>query len=196
MSEILNKRKPEYPVDEIFIDRWSPRAYSSMPVSEEEILTLFEAAKWSPSCFNEQPWMFLYAAKEEDLKIYRSILAEKNQEWANKAPLLVILLAKRKFESNGNINNWAEFDCGSAWMSLTLQATELGLYAHAMAGFSQDDVYEKLNINKDEYKPMVVIAVGHLGDVSGLSPDMGEREKPGERKPLSKIVTQGIPHSL
>ena len=125
MSE--NIRKPEKPVDEIFIDRWSPRAYSSKPVDEETLLTLFEAARWAPSCYNDQPWLFLYATKEDDLKIYRSVLAEKNQIWANKAPVLVILLAKRKFDHNDNVNNWAEFDCGSAWMSLALQAYQAWL---------------------------------------------------------------------
>ena len=116
MTEIVNNRKTEVPIDPQFIDRWSPRAFSSKPVEKEKLLSIFEAARWSPSCFNEQPWLFLYATNEEDLKLFRSILVEKNQLWANKAPVLVYVFAKKFFAYNGKPNRWAEFDCGSAWM--------------------------------------------------------------------------------
>ena len=99
-------------LDNMFIARWSPRAFLSDSIAEEDMETLFEAARWSPSCFNEQPWRFVYAHKEGDLKKFRAVLGEGNQVWANKAPLLVIAFSRRTFAQNGKPNRWADFDTG------------------------------------------------------------------------------------
>jgi nitroreductase len=95
-----NLRSAEAEVDSMFIDRWSPRAFLPDPLPEHQIQTLFEAARWAPSCFNEQPWLFLYATHPEDRKVFASILVKRNQLWASQAPLLIFAIASRKFKQS------------------------------------------------------------------------------------------------
>ena len=192
MNIVENKRSYEYEIDDMFIQRWSPRAFSSKPVEQEKIKTLFEASRWAPSCYNDQPWLFLYATKEEDLKKFRSILVEQNQRWANHAPVLAFVFARKNFTFNGKPNRWSEFDAGSAWMSLAFQANKLGLYTHGMAGFNEELAYELLNVSPDEYKAMAAIAVGYMGDKSELPEDLQEREVLSDRKPLSEVAHEGV----
>jgi len=106
----------------MFLDRWSPRALSPEPISEHHLAALFEAARWAPSCYNEQPWLFLYATSMEDRQRFASALVEKNRAWASRAPLLVFLATRRHFASNGKPNRHAGFDAGAAWMALAIQA--------------------------------------------------------------------------
>ncbi|MFW5887994.1 MAG: nitroreductase family protein, partial [Bacteriovoracia bacterium] len=123
-------RKSNYPaLKREFLDRWSPRSFAKEPIFQETLDTLFEAARWAPSCYNDQPWTFLYANEENDLEVFRSLLVEKNQKWANNAPVLSFLIARKNFAFNDRPNNWAVFDCGAAWMSLALQANTMGLAA-------------------------------------------------------------------
>ena len=136
LGKTPNNRTPECEVDCIFTDRWSPRAFRSDPLPEHQIKSLFEAARWAPSCFNEQPWLFVYATGAEERRKFVSVLVEKNQRWASKCPLLMFVLTRRKFQEGGRENRHAPFDAGAAWVSLALQARRLGLYAHAMAGFN------------------------------------------------------------
>ncbi len=190
MTAIVNERKPEHEIDNMFIERWSPRAFSSEVIEKETLLKLFEAAKWAPSCYNEQPWLFAYADKEESLKTFRSLLAPKNQLWANKAPVLCFVFARNKFSFNNNFNFWAQFDCGAAWASLAFQAVKLGLFAHGMAGFDRENVYGKLNISRDDYTAVAAIAIGKYGDINELVPEFLEAEKPNFRKSLSEIIKE------
>ena len=185
--EIRNERKLEANVEDQFVNRWSPRAFSSKALTEDEICSLFEAARWAPSCYNEQPWFFVYASKEEELQKMRTLLLDGNRRWADRAPFLAILFAKKVFAQNGKKNRHFGFDCGAAWMSLALQARALGLYAHAMAGFKGDESYSLLDVDKDEYKAMVAIAVGHYGAPDSLDDDLRAMEKPNERKGLSEV---------
>jgi len=178
-------------LDRMFIERWSPRAFLSDPVTEEDIKTLFEAARWSPSCFNEQPWRFVYAHRPDDLKRFRSVLTEKNQVWANHAPLLVLVFSKKTFAHNGNPNRWADFDTGAAWMALTLQANKLSLYTHGMAGFSVDKAFAITGVDPDEYNAICAIAVGRLGEPATLPDDLRKREVPSDRKTMDEIVFNG-----
>jgi nitroreductase len=153
--------------------------------------SLFEAARWAPSCFNEQPWFFLYASSEEDLIIYHSLLVEANQVWANKAPVLAFALARTKFTRNQTLNAWAEFDTGAAWMSLALEAYKLGLITHGMGGFLEDKAYEVLNIPREDFKVICAIAIGYQGDPNTLPAKYAESEHPNDRKPHSEVVKQG-----
>lgn len=192
MSEdIVNGRTPETEIDKLFLERWSPRAFADRPIEKEKIKSLFEAAKWAPSCFNEQPWRFLYATEGELLKEFQSILMEKNQVWANKAPLLGFIVTKINFTETGKTNRWAELDAGAAWMSLTVQARKLGLYTHGMGGFNAEKAYEVLNIPKDEYKVLAAFVVGYIGDKSSLPEELAEREVPSDRKKQAQICTEG-----
>ena len=184
-------RVPTVPIDPMFLDRWSPRAFAPEPVSKEALASLFEAARWAPSCYNEQPWLFLYASKEEDLDVFRSLLTPKNRVWAEGAPVLAIVLARRAFEKNGKPNRWAAFDAGAAWMSLALQARRLGLYTHAMAGFDEERAYEALGAPKERYEAMAAIAIGRRGDPPQLPEDLARRETPSLRKPLAEVAIEG-----
>lgn len=178
-------------LDQMFIERWSPRALSSDPVAEEDLRTLFEAARWSPSCFNEQPWRFVYAHKPRDLTRFRAVLTENNQRWANSAPLLVLVFSKKAFAHNGKPNRWADFDTGAAWMALTLQANRLGLYTHGMAGFDSDKAFAVAGMDPNEYSAVCAVAVGRLGDPNSLPDDLRKRETPNDRKSMDEVVFEG-----
>ncbi|HEY3446577.1 MAG TPA: nitroreductase family protein [Myxococcales bacterium] len=181
-----SRRVSNLPVDPMFLDRWSPRAMSPEPIAERDVQTLFEAARWAPSGGNQQPWKFVYADSESALGRVRQVLVDGNRVWADKAPLLAVLLAHVNDE--GERNDWAGFDSGAAWMSLALQARKLGLFAHAMGGFHEEKVYEVLGVDPKEWKPMVVIAVGRPGDAAVLPPKLQTRERPSERRPLAEAA--------
>lgn len=185
-----NPRTPEADVDHMFIDRWSPRAFSEKPLTKEQLNGLFEAARWAPSCFNEQPWLFIYAITEEDRSRFLEALVEGNQSWAKRAPLLVFALSRRTFESNGKGNRHASFDAGAAWMSLALQARRYGLHAHAMAGFSQKKAYRILDVPENDYDIIAAIAVGQRTAPTVLSDDVAAIERPNGRKPLDHVFRE------
>ena len=188
-----NTRNPGCEVDSMFTDRWSPRAFLSDPLPKHQIESLFEAARWAPSCFNEQPWLFIYATEPEARRKLVSVLIAKNQRWAGKCPLLMFVLARRRFREGGRENRHAPFDAGAAWLSLALQARRMGLYAHAMAGFNLEKAYEVLGVSKDEYIVMAAIAVGRKGDDSQLDDDLRAIESPNNRKPLSEVAVDKFP---
>jgi nitroreductase len=184
-------RIAQAPVDEAFTDRWSPRSFSPDPLSELQIRTLFEASRWAPSCFNEQPWIYIYAVRNEDRQRFLSLLTEKNRSWARNAPLLLFIATRLHFSKNGKPNRSAEFDAGSAWMSLALCARRLGLYAHAMAGFDRKRCYDVLRVPEDRYKVMAAIAVGRKDAASKLPEDLRKDEYPSDRKPLERMCCEG-----
>jgi nitroreductase len=190
-----NPRIPDWDIDSMFTDRWSPRAFSSDPLSDREIQTLFEAARWAPSCFNEQPWLFVYATEPGQRAKLASCLVAKNQAWAARAPLVMFILARRNFQKTGKENRHAPYDAGAAWMALALQARKLGLYAHAMAGFNQDKAYEVLGASKEEHLVMAAIAVGRKTEDSWLPDDLRAMESPNSRKPHAEVATNVFPLS-
>jgi nitroreductase len=179
----------------MFTDRWSPRGFDPEPLSEAQIRRLFEAARWAPSCFNEQPWRFYYAASAADREAYLSALVPRNQLWAERAPLLIFVLARRSFHQSGRENRHAPFDAGAAWLSLALQARKMGLYAHAMAGFNQRRAYAVLGVSEAEYHIMAAVAVGRKGGADHLPEEMLAIEKPNARRPLSEIMVEGAASS-
>src|SRR2546428_644101 len=142
MSQLPNPedhRKPDHPIDLLFIRRWSPRAMSGEPLSEQELMRLFEAARWAPSTYNEQEWRFLYARRNTPhWPVFMDLLMEANRVWCTRAAVLAVVLARKTFARNGKPNPVHVFDTGSAWQNLALQATAMGLVAHGMAGFDFD----------------------------------------------------------
>jgi len=185
-------RVSEVPVDEMFLNRWSPRSFAPKRVPAETIATLFEAARWTMSCFNEQPWLFLYATSDEDLALYRSLLTEGNR-WADSAPFLGFVLARRHFNKTGKQNRQAPFDAGAAWMAFTMEARRHGLYTHGMAGFHLELAHEKLGVKTDDYDIMAAFALGWLAERSTLSPEAAERDsKRSQRKPLAHVAMAGL----
>ena len=188
---VPNNRVPDAAVNPMFLDRWSPRAFDPAPIPGEDIATLFEAARWAPSCNNEQPWLFVYGTSEEERECFLEVLTLKNQRWARSAPVLAILFARRTFAGSGKPNRWADHDCGAAWASLAFQARMLGLYAHGMAGFSQARAYELMGVPEEEYEAMCAIAIGAYGDRDALPEEEREREQPNDRKPLAEVAVKG-----
>ena len=179
--------KPEkrlsYPILDIYSKRWSPRAFADKSVDSYTIQQLFEAARWTASAFNEQPWQFHYA-KNGSLGFLKMVdgLMPGNQVWASKAPLLIAVSAKKTFDRNGKANVHSRYDTGAAVWSLVTQATELNLFVHQMAGFYPDKVSAVLDLS-DNYEPVVMLAIGYLGRVDQLPPNLTEKElKPQTRK--------------
>lgn len=168
--------------------RWSPRALDpNRPVPEEEMMAILEAARFAPSCFNEQPWEFIVGNGGPDRdKIFRA-LTEKNQAWAHLAPALLVILAKSTFAHKGKDNRWHQFDTGTAWGYLTLEAQRRGLQTHGMAGFKRDELREAFAI-PDDYSIIAVVAVGYYGKKEDLIPSDQEREAPAPRKPLEELI--------
>jgi nitroreductase len=173
----------EYPVTDLIEQRRSRRAYSSQPIEIEKIHSLFEAARWAPSSMNEQPWAYLYATQEQP-ELWNKLLDalnESNRVWAKHAPLLILSMARKTLIRNGVVNGAARYDVGAANAFLSMQATHLGLNIHQMGGFDRQKTIESLNI-PENYEPIVIMAVGYLGDSVNLSENLKHREHaPRER---------------
>ncbi|NQW18864.1 MAG: nitroreductase family protein [Chloroflexi bacterium] len=191
MPEVENNRQTHADVAPLFTERWSTRAFSSEPLTDDEIAKLFEASRWAPSSGNSQPWMVVYETDGPDRATFDSVLRPGNQKWAPSAPLLGYFFAKNN-RPDGSPLGSSQFDTGSAWMSLAMQATMMGLHAHAMGGIEKDAVYEKLGVSSDEYTVICAFVVGHRGDVSALEEDLQARDKPNDRDPVSEHVTKGV----
>lgn len=167
----------EYPVFTEIRERRSRRAYSDQPISESDLKSLFEAARWAPSSNNEQPWVYLYATKDQP-ELWNSIfdtLMEGNKIWAREAPLLIVSLIRRNFLKNEKPNSSARFDLGAANALLSLQATHLGLNVHQMGGFDREKAIANLNI-PSTHEPVVVLAIGYLRDSQDLPEPFKTRE--------------------
>ncbi len=194
MKKIINSRTTEYPIDDNFLKRYSPRAMSGEKTSEKELMTLFEAARWAPSSYNIQPWKFIYAMREtEEFKNILSLLVDFNKSWCVNAGALVVIVSKKtsenpKGESRENVTH--SFDTGSAWENLALQASEMNLIAHGMSGFDYKLAKERLNV-PDDYNVEMMFAVGKHGKIEDLPEAMRAGEKPSDRKPLKEIISKG-----
>jgi nitroreductase len=167
--------------------RWSPRSFSKERISRADIYHILEAARYAPSCFNEQPWRFLIADTEHNLTKMRSILYEKNQIWANNAPVLVLICAEKTFAENGKDNYWHMFDAGTSWGFLSLEAHRMGLITHAMGGFSRKKTREAFQI-PENLDIITVVAIGKMGDPSMLPEDLSKEEFPKMRKELEELL--------
>lgn len=182
----------QYPIHELIRDRWSPRAFSDRPVEKEALLSLLEAARWSPSASNHQPWSFIVATKDNPTEYERllGILVEFNQGWAKAAPALILAVAKL-INDDGKENRYAFHDVGLALGNLSLQATALGLSVHQAAGFDRDKAIAEFHI-PEGYAPATALIVGYAGDPDTLPERLRERElAPRVRKPLQEFVFSG-----
>ncbi len=192
-AQEIKAARTDYPVLDVIARRWSPRAFDERPVERKKLLQLLEAARWASSCFNEQPWRFFVATRDEPARYERLLacLNERNRTWAHLAPVLMLTVAKRTFARNGNPNRHAWHDVGLAMGNLLAQATALGLYAHQMAGILPDQARALLQI-PDDYDVVTGVALGYLGDPERLPEDRQEAErKPRSRKPLGELVFGG-----
>lgn len=184
-------RHTEHPIEKIFVRRWSPRAMSGEPLAEEELLTIFEAARWAPSTYNEQEWRFLYARRNTvHWEHFFSLLAEPNQTWCTNAAVLVVVLARKTFTRNEQPNLVHLFDAGSAWENAALQASSMGLVAHGMAGFDFQRAQTLLAV-PSEFAVAAMFALGRPGDPEQLPERLRALEVPSGRHPLQEILFEG-----
>lgn len=189
-GQARTERVAEADVDRLFIDRWSPRSFSSEPLTEAEIATMFEGARWAPSSFNRQPWLFVYETDGPDRELFNSILFERNQLWASQAPLLGFIFALTITDEGRELYT-SEFDTGAAWMGMTLSAATLGIYTHGMAGIDNDAAHEKLGVPTANWKSICAFAAGRIGPKDALPEDMQAMENPSDRNPQSVFVRKG-----
>jgi nitroreductase len=183
----------EIPVHDLIRNRWSPRAFADKPVPPEVLRSLFEAARWAPSSYNEQPWAYVVATHDdkENFEKMLSVLVEFNANWAKNAPVLALAIAELAFEKNNAPNRNAQYDTGAATALLSMEATSRGLAVHQMAGFDPDKARQVFEIPPG-WDAVAAIAIGYPGDPESLPQTLRDRElAPRIRKPLSEFVMTG-----
>ena len=192
----MSPRQPDHPIDPLFLERWSPRACAGSDMPDEDLLAMFEAARWAPSAFNSQPWRFLYAKRgDADWARFLKLLIPWNQSWAHSASVLVYILSdslpftdKETGAPAGSHTH--SFDAGAAWVSLALQATRMGYHAHGMSGVDFDRLRIELAV-PDRYRPEAACVIGRIGDPAQLDDKLRARETPSGRKPLADFAFRG-----
>ena len=188
-----HRASTEYPIHELLATRWSPYAFQDRPVPKADLLSVFEAARWAASSFNEQPWSYIIATKDQPEQYQRvlSCLVDFNQAWAKAAPVLALGIASLRFARNGEINRAAVHDLGLAAGNLLVEATVRGLVVHQMLGIHPDKARETFDI-PEGFEAWTAIAIGYRGDPTELPDALRQREQmPRQRKPLSQFVFSG-----
>ena len=183
----------DFPVQSQIKDRWSPLAFADKEITADTLRSLLEAARWSASCFNDQPWRFIIAMKSDKERFDEMLgcLVEVNQQWAKRAQVLLLAACETNFAHNGKPNNHCAYDTGAAVAQFTFEATSRGLAVHQMAGFLKDKAVETFKI-PDSVKPLAAIALGYPGTPDVLSDKLKEREvAPRKRKPQKDFVFHG-----
>jgi nitroreductase len=189
-------RAAEHPAERIFIDRWSPRGFSQDQLSEIELRTFFEAARWAPSAYNSQPWRFLYVLRgQPEFGAFLIPLTEFNRGWAQHAAALIYLLSKKEFTPPGKtetqFSRTHSFDAGAAWVNFANQAALAGWAAHGMSGVDVDKARATLGA-PDGFDVEIAIAVGRKGDDAHLTPALLQRQQPSARTPVNDFIEQGL----
>jgi nitroreductase len=178
----------DHPILDLLRNRWSPRSFSNATISSEDINILLEAAIWSFSGGNLQPWFYIYAHRgTEGFENILNNLSGGNQGWAKHAAVLMVSLAKKERDP-GKPNLWSKHDLGAANMQMVLQALSMNIYGHFMGGFNSAGMAETLNIDTTVYEPIACIALGYLGDPEQLEETLIIREtEPRKRKKIDEI---------
>jgi nitroreductase len=187
---MTKRAETDYPINDLAAKRWSPYCFSRNKVSCEDLCSLFEAARWAASSYNEQPWSYILARQEQNDEFQRllSCLVEANQCWAGNAPVLALGIASLNFSRNNKPNRAAIHDLGQASASLALEATARGLYVHQMIGILPDKARELYAI-PEGHEPMTAIAIGYAGEAGDFPQELGERDANRRpRKPLEEFV--------
>lgn len=192
METALEKgRNPNHQITPLIAKRWSSRAMSGETISDEELFSLFEAARFAPSCFNNQPWRFLYAKRETPAwEQLREIQVEFNRSWTEKSGALILILSRNLFERNDKPAQTHSFDTGAAWMNLALQGCEMNLVVHAMQGFDYEKSRKVFSI-PEVYTIEAMVAVGKPAPLSTLSEELQAKENLSTRKEIAEFVSEG-----
>jgi len=184
-------RRPEHEISPFFLDRWSPRAMTGEEIARDELLRMFEAARWAMSSMNNQPWRFLYALrKTPHWETFFGLLNPGNKTWCINAAALLVVVSKTTFDFNGKPARTHSYDAGAAWYSFALQGVMMGLVVHGMQGFDYDRAKEELGV-PDGYQIEAMIAVGRPGDPDDLPQALQEREQPSQRKKVVEFAFEG-----
>ncbi|NGX36981.1 MAG: hypothetical protein K1000chlam2_00127 [Chlamydiae bacterium] len=184
-------RTPNYPIQSLLLNRWSPRSMTGEAMTDDELLPLFEAARWSPSSFNSQPWRILYAKRDTpEWDLFYDLLIDFNKEWCKNASALVVMVSRDTFEKNNNPSVTHSYDTGAAWMSIALEGSSRGYVVHGMSGFDYDKARKSLNI-PEGYTVEAMAAIGKRAPKEDLPEEMQKMEAPSTRKPLSEIAIPG-----
>ena len=189
----MNPAETKYPIQQVLAARWSPYAFAERSVSQADLRSLFEAARWAPSSYNEQPWSYIVASKENAAEFARllSCLVEGNQAWAKAAPVLALGCTNLKFKLNGKPNAAAQHDLGLASGTLLVEATSRGLVVHQMIGILPDRARELYQIPAD-IQPLTGLAIGYEGDINKLPENIRERDRARRgRKSQAEFVFTG-----
>ncbi len=191
----MSERVADYPIDRLFLDRWSPRAFNGEPIPEQELFSLLEAARWAPSSYNSQPWRFLYARRDTPhWERFLGLLVEFNRGWAQHAAALIFVVSKSTLLPPGKDteipSHSHSFDTGAACACLALQAAKSGWVAHGMVGLDFDAAFASLGVPQG-YRVEAAFAIGRRGDKSVLSEALQAGESPNGRMPLGKIAFEG-----
>lgn len=184
-------RKTDHSINSIFVNRWSPRSMNAEEIDDDVLMSLFEAARWAPSSFNNQPWRFIYAKRtSSDWTKFLDLLVEGNKIWAKDAGVLIVIISRKNFEYNEKPSITHQFDTGAAWENLALEASIRGIVAHGMQGFDYQKAKDILNI-PDSFDVMAMIAIGKRGPRDKLPPKLQQAEYPNDRKPLKELIMEG-----
>jgi nitroreductase len=190
-QEVKPKRKTEYPIHPIILDRWSPRSMTGEEMSDDELFPLFEAAKWAPSSYNNQPWRFLYAKRNTPhWPLFFNLLVEANQTWTKNAAVLVCIVSNTLFERNGKPCRTHTFDTGAAWMALALEGGARGYVIHGMEGFDYKKAAQTLKV-PDTFQVEAMVAIGKRAPAKELPPNLQQNETPSPRKKIKEIAIEG-----
>ena len=186
---MVTTRRSDHAIEDFFTTRRSLYAMSGQSVTDEELMQLFEAARWAPSSFNAQPWRFIYAKREtKEWNVLFDLLVDFNKKWTAKAGALVLVVSRNNFEHNEKPNVSHSFDTGAAWENIALQAHLQGLVAHGMGGLDYDRARTVLNIPAD-YTIEMMFAVGKQGSTEDLPEEMRTiDDKASERKTVQEIA--------
>jgi nitroreductase len=188
--EIQQNRKTDYPIHPLILNRWSPRAMSGEELSDAELFPLFEAARWAPSSYNNQPWRFLYAKRNTPhWDALFSLLVDFNKQWTAKAAVLGLIYSRLTFERNNKPCVTHALDTGAAWENFALEGTGRGLVVHGMEGFDYQRAKELI---PEGHEVHAMFAVGKKAPKSSLSPELQQKETPSQRKKIGEFAFEGV----
>lgn len=189
-KEIKDSRKTNYPIHPLILNRWSPRAMTGEELSNEELMSLFEAARWAPSSMNNQLWRFIYTTKNNNnWEDFFELLMDGNKIWCKNASALVILISRKINYHNGKTQKTHSLEAGMAFENLALEGTNKNLVVHGMGGFDFENAKSLLQLS-DDWNVECMIAIGKPASKDSLPEDLQEREKPSSRLPLEKIAIE------
>jgi nitroreductase len=184
-------RKADFAIEQLLLDRWSPRAMSGEEISDEELMRLFEAARWAPSSFNAQQWRALYARRgSEHWPLFLDLLVEANKSWAKNAAVLVLFISRKTFDYNNEPSITHSFDTGAAWENFALQGFRQGLVVHGMEGFDYDRARAALHV-PEQFQIEAMAAVGKPGPKEVLPDKLQKRESPSDRRKVVDSICEG-----